>query len=332
MVTRSLSVSNSNEKGNDNADTNEYTLNKRFMRSSKNTNVPNINKKFLNKVLINMDHSFDTTWIENLRNNQLEIYVDFETINDIFDDFSSLPEANTRNYLFMIGIGYKLPQGEILKNQSKDQSDDELNNELNNESSNETQKFKYKVFIMKELSRDAEYENLFEFYSFLRELTDDVYGKYDEKNQRTRIPPMFHWSGAEPIFFSKTCENLQMEFSDKPLILNNITLMQAQFNWFDLLSPFKEYPIVIAGVFRFGLKEVVTGLHSLGLVNKTWDLDNPCSGGNHAMIAAFEAYNKSKRTSESIYFNSDMISITNYNENDCYALFSICSIIRNYFI
>ncbi len=78
-----------------------------------------------------------TNNLYNWRKEVNEIFVDFEIIPNIFDDFSNFPKQKNSNYLFMIGVGY------IIKS-----------------------KIIYKSFIVNELNLEEEYRIMNEFIEF----------------------------------------------------------------------------------------------------------------------------------------------------------------------
>jgi hypothetical protein len=72
------------------------------------------------------------------KNQGNEIYVDFETISDIFTDFNQLPEQSCSDMIFMIGVGYE-----------------------------ENNSFKYLNFTCKEPTYEEEYRIMDQFTQFL---------------------------------------------------------------------------------------------------------------------------------------------------------------------
>ena len=75
----------------------------------------NIGKIVDRMITVNTQHTeliYPTT-IKNkkLIRNQNELFVDFETISNIFDDFSTLPLQNSTELIFMIGVGWETENG-----------------------------------------------------------------------------------------------------------------------------------------------------------------------------------------------------------------------------
>jgi hypothetical protein len=79
-----------------------------------------------------------TTELYDWKNPGNEIYVDFETISDIFSDFNQLPEQSCTDMIFMIGVGYE-----------------------------ENNKFKYINFTCKEPTYEEEYRIMDQFTQFI---------------------------------------------------------------------------------------------------------------------------------------------------------------------
>jgi hypothetical protein len=108
-------------------------------------------------------------WPKTIKNNgrgwqqrrPLEFFVDFETVNDIIDTFSTLPESNTLSQIFMIGVGYFDP---------------------------ETSDWVYCNFTVKSLTSSEESRICREF----SQLVDRMCSKYEFTD-----PILVHWSRAE---------------------------------------------------------------------------------------------------------------------------------------
>ena len=258
--------------------------------------IININKK--RKFDEPMDR-IEINWSENANINnkwiiksKLEISVDFETISNVVDDFNKLPTASNENHLFMIGIAYRFEDDVI----------------------------KYKMFLAEELSYDAEFQMILQFYQFLRKITDDYIGT------DSPIPVLHHWGHMERTFFAKICANLKKNIQAD--IDADMAIIQENLNWHDLLECFKENPIVINGCFKFGLKEVVSRLAELKLIDSKWNNLSECSNGNTAMIMAHQSYVKSLKDEISIAKIPAMHEIMQYNKIDCVVIHEIMDLVR----
>jgi hypothetical protein len=257
--------------------------------------IIHINKKrkfdsTMDRIFMKLNKELDNKWTES---SKLRISVDFETINCIFDNFGDLPFAQDQNYLFMIGIAYK-----------------SLSNPI-----------EYKMFLVSELSKDAEFQMIYQFYKFLRELTDKYLGK------KITIPSLYHWGHIERSFFANLCSRLTKSIGSD--IMEDIELMKTELDWYDLSESFKGNPIVINGCFKFGLKEVAGRLSELGLIESNWRNNNStCSNGSTAMVMAQKAYITSKQTGICITQSSVMKEIMQYNKIDCIVIHEIVDLLK----
>ncbi|AYV85086.1 MAG: hypothetical protein Satyrvirus3_17 [Satyrvirus sp.] len=243
----------------------------------------------MDKIFMKINKNINNGWMDNF---QLRIAVDFEMINSIFDNFKDLPYAQDQNYLFMVGISYQIFG----------------------------QKTEYKMFLASELSKDAEFQMVYQFYKFLRELTDKHIGK------GAAIPPLYHWGHIERSFFSGLCDRLQKNIG--PNIKDDIELMKTELNWFDLLESFRGNPIVINGCFGFGLKEIASRLSELGFIKSTWSTQSQCHDGNAAMIIAQKAYQISKQDNVPVIQIPLMKEIIEYNRIDCTVIHEIIDFMK----
>ena len=103
--------------------------------------IMNINRqndiKILPKKIKNNKH--------NWKNNKNNLYIDFETMSDIFSDFSQLPIQNKTDMIFMIGVGW-----------------------------HENNKWYYNSYICNNATYEEEFRIMDEFISFIRSRNDPV--------------------------------------------------------------------------------------------------------------------------------------------------------------
>jgi len=244
----------------------------------------------MDRVHMKINENIDNQWMES---SNLRFSVDFETINCIFDDFSILPIAQDQNYLFMIGVGYKI-KGKPIE---------------------------YKMFLAAQLSKDAEFQMIYQFYKFLRSLTNEHLGKH------IPIPSLYHWGHIERSFFEGLCAKLTKNIG--PDIKSDIELMNKELDWFDLSECFKSNPIVINGCFKFGLKEIAGRLSELGLIKSKWNSNSLCTNGNTAMIMAQKVYQTSAQKNVPIIQNPNMKEIMEYNKIDCIVIHEIIDFMQS---
>lgn len=253
----------------------------------------NRKRKFSNKMdNISITNTITDSWITEAK---LEFSVDFEAISGIDDDFKSLPDACQDKWLPLIGVTYKTVVGNKTKT-------------------------KYTAFVATELSKSAEYQLICQFYNFIRDITTKFIGR------KHKIPPIHHWGSFEKVTFSKLCAELINEFDTDNDVEKNIKLIQANIEWYDLSECFRNNPIVINGCYNFGLKEISKRLYDLNLIATTWDLSNPCSNGNNAMIISKKAYQIAESTASPI--GPLMADVIAYNKVDCVVIHEIMDVMR----
>ena len=110
------------------------------------------------------------------RPNELEFFVDFETINDVFGSMDKLPYAEKSPLIFMIGVGYIEPV---------------------------SKKWIYRDFTVNAIRNEEEKEMCSQFASYIT----DVSNNYKEKN-----PRLVHWSHAEEYQWEKAIEKNKLEW------------------------------------------------------------------------------------------------------------------------
>jgi hypothetical protein len=133
-------------------------------------------KSVLDKIKLKINPYVDNSWMDD--NSDLRISVDFETINNVFDDFKNLPYSSNMLYIILIGISYKIKGGKELQ---------------------------HKRFLLSDLSMKAEKKVITDFYKFIRKLTDKHLGKDQD------IPMLYHWGHIERTLFSKICKDVSRE-------------------------------------------------------------------------------------------------------------------------
>lgn len=97
----------------------------------------------------------------------LELFVDFESVNDIVSDLEEVPFTLNRSMIFMVGVGWIDKQ---------------------------TGKWTYKDFTVNRLTQGEEERILNEFYSFVEYLMKH----YSQPGKPCSYPNMYHWGHAEP--------------------------------------------------------------------------------------------------------------------------------------
>ena len=155
----------------------------------------------------------------------------------------------------------------------------------------------YKSFVLENTTLHCEKTLVDNFVKFLEEL----FKKYNTN------PNIYHWGHVERTKFNSINKK-------------HGNIWSQSFKWVDLSSVFKNEPIVIKGMFGFGLKEVSKAMFSHGMIatNYSGIHDN----GVSVMIHAWNYYNTNK-TDKNI-----MDNIIKYNETDCKAMWEIINYLR----
>lgn len=248
----------------------------------------------MDRIYLKLNNNVNNKW---LNSTNLRITVDFEIINSVFDDFENLPIAQDRNYLFMIGLAYQITA---------------------NNTNNISQTI-YKMFLVSELSIEAEFQLVYQFHSFLRDLTDTHLGKH------YAIPDLYHWGHVEKSFFDGLCIRLLNNIGTD--IEKDINTIKSSLKWCDMSECFKKNPIVINGCFKFGLKEIAGRLSELGLIQSRWNINSQCSSGGAAMILAQKAYTLSKKLNQPVINDPIVSDIMEYNKIDCIVIHDIIDLL-----
>lgn len=241
----------------------------------------------MDRISIGLDkYDFD---IDLMTGANIRITVDFETIGCVFDDFKNLPYASDINYLFMIGVAYRIG----------------------------SESPKYKMFLLSELSIKAEFQLIYQFYLFIKKLIDDNVKEGDF------IPPLCHYGHFEKTLFTTLCAKLKREIGKD--IHADIEAMQEYISWFDLAKFLKKHHVVVNGCYKFGLKEIAGQLYNLGLIKTKWPKGGGPDKGITAMIMAYNAYQQLNECP--INKSPIMYSIMEYNKVDCLVIHEIMDLI-----
>ena len=214
----------------------------------------------------------DSNW-QNPR--PLELYLDCETISNVFDDFSSLPRMSETSMIFMIGIGWTTEQDP---------------------------NFSFKVFTASELTPIGEFE-------MLKECLTWIGNKIQEYDDHI----VFHWSTADQSFLLSAYER----HPDLPRLM---------IRFFDVLALFKREPILIKGVFNFGLKPIVEAMSKYKLID--FKIAKHCLNGSDAMIRAWDAYQASQKSNVDVKQLDIFQKIISYNQDDCRSVYEILKFLR----
>lgn len=126
---------------------------------------------------------------------------------------------------------------------------------------------------------------------------------------------IYHWGNAENIYLKY--------MKDKYPHINfpNINLI-------NILDYFKKEPLIVQGVFKFGLKSIGSALYKNGLINTTWgENDN----GLDAMIK-FKKLCLEKNKNIPLKRYNEITEIVEYNKIDCQVLLDIIELLRKLYL
>jgi hypothetical protein len=237
-----------------------------------------------------------------------EFFVDFETCNDLNDDFKSLPTKGGQALIFMIGCGH-IENGE----------------------------WRFKCFTADELSPECELKVIQSWMIHMDAVTARLtHGKpmsvaqeslFDLASERPMRPQVFHWSPAE--------KNTLIEAYDSAEVRHGSAIERP--NFYDFLNRVVKPSgdagcFAVRGAFNFGLKSIGKALQSLGLIQTEWT-DGPTDGLG-AMTGSWWCYEQSaiKGTPvlevETLGGRKLFQEITRYNEIDCKVMYEAIDYLR----
>lgn len=159
-----------------------------------------------------------------------EFYVDFETVNDLDEDFSRFPEANGQPLIFMIGCGH-------------------LSGPAENPG------WEFCVFTARSLTPAEERRIIEEWFAHLQQICA-------ERKTSLEQARIFHWSPAETSSLTEAYNAALVRQGSPPWpklpwvdLLNRVI---------------KEQPVTVRGAFGFGLKAIAKAMHTHELIQTLW--------------------------------------------------------------
>ncbi len=161
----------------------------------------------------------------------------------------------------------------------------------------------YKRFLAQRPDKEEEFRIMDEFITHLTGL---------------HHPRVFYWH-AEDRFW-KTSEDRQFNAAHNEMNIERKDRISDGWQvkeWCDLSKLFRKEPIVMKGLFKFGLKEVAAAMRRHGMIDTV--IESDCSSGMTACVRAWECYATSTNPSE----NAVMNDIGRYNEFDTKVLMDI---------
>lgn len=161
---------------------------------------------------------------------ELDFYIDFETMNDIFLNTKNINIHNTKSIsdiCFRICVGYM-----------------------------ENGQYQSKSFLLKE-NKPSEEKRI---YAQLKNLIEKKTREYNKKTRQRKKARLFHWSHAEQTFLNHASIR-HNRFLDKWL---------KSVIFIDMCKVFMQEPIVIKGMMKFKLKDVAKAMYNNGMIQTNW--------------------------------------------------------------
>ena len=243
------------------------------------------------------------------------IVLDFETTNNLNDEFENLPEKGGYDFTFLIGITIAIPINNNINE----------NNNENNNISNDMLEYEYRYFpfMINQLNDDDELiilRKMLDVLIYFQKHLCSSDNLNEEDNSNTII--LNHWSQAEPTFFEKMCERQSYYLDEKyRQIIDDI-----EFN--DILTLFKNQPITIKGAFDFGLKSIANAMYNHKMISTIWKND---LNGFSVMMKINEYNKEAEQLGLSLQDFQEIKDIIIYNMVDCQVLAEIIVYLQTLF-
>lgn len=222
----------------------------------------------------------------------LELYVDFETVNDLADDFSTFPRRGGTSLIFQIGCGHYDPEVPGAPHAKG--------------------RWSFAQFTARELSVEAEGEMIDEWVAHLSALAREA-GLARASDAR-----LFHWSAAETVSMDSDYSSARERHPEREW---------PELGWYDLLrNVVRAEPVVIRGSMGFGLKSVGRALRALGHLETEWG--EGLADGTGAMAGAWLAAAEARRLGVRLTDVPLMREIDRYNEIDCRVMAEVLDHLR----
>ncbi len=219
------------------------------------------------------------------------IVIDFETSNNLNDEFECLPDKGGQEFIFLIGITLVIPSVNLVS-----QSE-----------------YKYFPFLIRHLDADEELIITRKMIGLLSYLKSFV----NENNENITV---YHWGCAEPHFFENLIERqYDMLTAEEIDIVNTIVFD-------DILSVFKSQPIFIKGAYNFGLKSIGTAMYNNGMIKSTWKKKD--DNGFNVMLKINEYSKDAEILDLWITDYEEVNDIIIYNMIDCQVLVEIIEFLQ----
>jgi len=235
-----------------------------------------------------------------------EYFVDFETVSDIFTDFSKLPESPRMGMIFLIGVHWKVGEDEQDEKEGEDeQARDAFTLDPLPE---ERKQWRYKYFLAQSLTVTEEKRIMDEFIDLVG--SDSI---------------LYHWSFAEKTEWNRAVVRVGASVADEARTGVVKKYNDININWCDLCEVFKSEPIVLKGCYKFSLKNVASIMKKHGLIKLGWNSET--QNGLDAMVRSWNSYKKCQHE-DSIADDPIIQDVIKYNRTDCEILGEILEYLR----
>ena len=162
---------------------------------------------------------------------------------------------------------------------------------------------RYYNFTIQKFTNESEKENIELFVDQLNRI---------KKND---MIPIYHWGHAEYNYIKYIQEKYPM-------------INLPDFELINILDYFRTEPIIVQGVFKFGLKSIGSALYKNGLIKTTWGEND---SGLDSMIK-FKEICKNNNKKIPIQRFLEIKNIIEYNRIDCQVLYEIVQLLREKYI
>lgn len=294
----------------------------------------------------------------------LELWVDFESVSTLDDDFSALPAVGGQALIFQIGCGIYEPRRNLADPTGPMTQVAAPTNETQATADAAEDMMSEGGPVMSMPSRVAidpvgSAENAVAVsplpdqdvasgppdWSFAqwtaRALAEEeelrIIGEWvahmDAERQRRGLRwdqvRIYHWSSAETSTlesaYSSARRRLAARHQEDPD--RYPAADWPDMPWYDLLAKLvRAEPITVAGAFNFGLKSIAKAMYSHGLIETKWG-DGPTDGLG-AMVGAWRADATARQIGVSMKELALMLEIAAYNDVDCQVMAEIVTCLR----
>ncbi len=245
--------------------------------------------------------------------NEPFLVIDFETTNNLNDDFSYLPEKGGEEMIFLIGITVVIPRNYNSTNIPKDFDNNE-NSENSKKYYQDLYEYRYFPFFIKNMYLDDECKMLRKMLKLLDDIK--IWLNMEEIT-------LYHWSNAEPSFFNKMFGRQYDYLTDEEIdFIDTI-------NFADILYIFKYQPIIIKDAFDFSIKTIGNAMYKHGMIKTIWKGE---ANGLSVMLDINKYSNEADKLDINLRDFKEVNDIIIYNMVDCQVLAEIIIYLQHHFI